>query len=176
MSLIVTLRPVAAEDLPLHERLRTDPAEASEFGFYGHRTTHALRRGFAENGLLDEAGGTLTVLAGQEAVGAVSWHRVVTAPSSFTWNIGVALLREGRGKGYGTAAQRALAAYLFGYTQAYRVEACTESTNVAEQRALEKAGFGYEGVSRGAAFRGGVWRDMVVYALVRTDCTAEELG
>ena len=69
MSAIVTLRPVAGEDLPMLDRLRTDPAEASEFGFYGHRTPHATHREFAETGLLGEDGGRLTVLAGPEPVG-----------------------------------------------------------------------------------------------------------
>ncbi len=109
------------------------------------------------------------VLGGGAPVGLVSWHQVRTAPSSFTWNIGIALQSTGRGQGYGTAAQRALVEYLFAYTMANRVEACTETENLAEQRALEKVGFQREGVRRGCAFRDGQWRDMVVYGLVRGD-------
>jgi RimJ/RimL family protein N-acetyltransferase len=48
-----------------------------------------------------------------------------------------------------------------------RVEAETEITNIAEQRALEKAGFTREGVRRGAIFRQGQWHDDVLYSLLR---------
>jgi RimJ/RimL family protein N-acetyltransferase len=169
MSATVTLRPVVESDLPMLAVLRGDPVEASVFGYHGHRDNSALYRSFAEHGLLAADGGTLVVTAESGPVGVVSWHQVRTAPSSFTWNIGISLLSSGRGHGYGTAAQRALAGYLFAHTQANRVEACTEADNVAEQRSLEKAGFLREGVQRGAAFRDGRWRDMVVYALVRAD-------
>jgi len=40
---------------------------------------------------------------------------------------------------------------------------------VAEQRALEKAGFLREGIARHAQFRAGQWRDLVVYSRLRSD-------
>ena len=46
-----------------------------------------------------------------------------------------------------------LARYLFAHTTAHRLEAGTEVGNVAEQRALEKAGFSREGVTRGIGWR-----------------------
>jgi RimJ/RimL family protein N-acetyltransferase len=64
-------------------------------------------------------------------------------------------------------AQRLLADYLFETSYLERVEAGTETDNVAEQRALEKAGFTREGVLRRACFRAGHWRDMVVYSRLR---------
>ena len=48
-----------------------------------------------------------------------------------------------------------------------RVEASTDITNLAEQRALEKAGFTREGVLRKAQWRAGDWHDLVVYSLLR---------
>jgi RimJ/RimL family protein N-acetyltransferase len=53
-----------------------------------------------------------------------------------------------------------------------RVEAETETGNLAEQRALEKAGFTREGVRRGSIFRDGYWRDMVAYSMIRSDLGA----
>ena len=44
--------------------------------------------------------------------------------------------------------------------------------NVAEQRALERAGFTREGVLRGAQHRRGRWRDLVLYARLRDDAPA----
>ena len=173
MPTTVTLRPLTEAELSIIEQTQVDPAEASEFSFYGFKTDHARRKAFAEHGLLTDDGGSLAVVVEGETVGSVSWRRVGTGPISFTWNIGIGLLSGAQGKGYGTAAQRALVEYLFGYTQAYRVEAHTETENIAEQRALEKAGFTREGVVRGAAFRAGKWRDMVAYSVLRTDARAE---
>ncbi len=102
-------------------------------------------------------------------LGDVSWRQVRTGPSlhSWCWNIGIGLLPEQRGRGYGAAAQRALAAYLFAQTPTARVEAETDVDNVAEQRALDKAGFTREGVRRQAQWRDGRWHDMVFYAMLR---------
>jgi RimJ/RimL family protein N-acetyltransferase len=72
-----------------------------------------------------------------------------------------------RGQGFGSVAQRLLAAYLFATTSVNRIEAGTDVDNLAEQRALEKAGFTREGVLRGAQHRAGAWHDLMIYAVVR---------
>jgi RimJ/RimL family protein N-acetyltransferase len=62
-----------------------------------------------------------------------------------------------------------MADYLFAHTTVYRVEASTDVTNFPEQNALKRAGFTREGVIRGAQFRLGQWRDLVLYSRLRTD-------
>ena len=74
-----------------------------------------------------------------------------------------------RGQGIGSQAQRLIAEYLFEQTLVHRIEASTDVTNIAEQRALERAGFTREGILRGAQFRLGQWHDMVSYSKLRTD-------
>jgi RimJ/RimL family protein N-acetyltransferase len=74
---------------------------------------------------------------------------------------------EARGTGVGTEAQRQLVRYLFAHTAVPRIEADTEVGNIAEQRALEKAGFTREGVLRSVVFRDGSWRDLVRYSILR---------
>ena len=59
--------------------------------------------------------------------------------------------------------------YLFAHTTAHRIEATTEAGNIAEQKVLAKAGFSQEGVLRGIRWRGGAWRDEVLYSILRTD-------
>jgi RimJ/RimL family protein N-acetyltransferase len=49
------------------------------------------------------------------------------------------------------------------------VEASTDVENLAEQRALERAGFTREGVLRHAQFRDGGFRDLVLYSRLRGD-------
>jgi RimJ/RimL family protein N-acetyltransferase len=113
----------------------------------------------------------LTIVAGGVPVGGISYR-----PASYggtvgclAWNLGISLLPEARGRGIGSLAQRLLAEFLFDTTELDRVEATTDVDNLAEQRALEKAGFIREGVTRGAQLRGGIRRDVVHYGLLRSD-------
>ncbi|HEV3353229.1 MAG TPA: GNAT family protein, partial [Acidimicrobiales bacterium] len=62
-----------------------------------------------------------------------------------------------------------LAEHLFATTPAHRLVALTEADNVAEQRSLEKCAFRREGLLRQGGFRGGAWRDVVVYGRLRDD-------
>ena len=163
------LRPAAETDLPMLEKLTTDPAATGEFASYGYHDPQRWRRGWAENELIGPDGGVLAVVAGTERVGFVNWRRQRVGPVATFWEIGIALLPEVRGRGYGTQAQRLLARYLLAHTPAHRIQATTEAGNLAEQRSLEKAGFSREGVSRGIGWRDGTWRDAVTYSLLRTD-------
>ncbi|HEV2781422.1 MAG TPA: GNAT family N-acetyltransferase [Actinophytocola sp.] len=114
---------------------------------------------------------TIVDAATAEPIGMIGWHAVSYGGtlSAAAWNIGIGLVPEARGRGAGTTAQRLLAEHLFATTEVDRVEASTDVDNVAEQRALEKAGFRREGVLRGAQLRGGRRRDIVHYGLLRTD-------
>jgi RimJ/RimL family protein N-acetyltransferase len=163
------LAPVSQEDLPVIQRLTGDPDATGEHAWFGWADPGLYRRRWEETGLLTKDSGVLMVLRGTERLGFVSWHKQPTARTSYCWNIGVAMLPEVRGLGYGTEAQRTLVEYLFAHTQVNRVEAMTEVSNTAEQWALEKAGFTREGVLRGYGFRGGRWRDAVVYSVLRAE-------
>jgi RimJ/RimL family protein N-acetyltransferase len=165
----VTLRPVSEDDLPVLQKLTQDPETTGEFERYGWYAPWLFRRGWDENGLISPDGGTLMVIRGDELVGAVTWRRHETAPASHCWQMGIGLLPEARGHGYGTETHRLLVRYLFAHTTVYRIEAATEVGNIAEQKALEKTGFTREGVMRGIRWRGGAWRDEVLYSILRTD-------
>jgi RimJ/RimL family protein N-acetyltransferase len=67
-----------------------------------------------------------------------------------------------------------LVEHLFDTTTVHRLCANTEADNAAEQRVLEKCGFRREGVLRQAGFRGGRWRDVVVYGRLRDDVVAPD--
>jgi RimJ/RimL family protein N-acetyltransferase len=168
MALQVALRPVDEDDLSIVERLTQDPATAGEFAWLGWFDTRA-RRKWEENRMLSDEGGTLMVCRGGETLGFVNWRRHKVSLAAYHWEMGIALLPEARGHGYGTEAHRLLARYLFAHTTAHRIEACTEIDNIAEQKALERAGFTREGVQRGTGWRDGAWRDGVTYSLLRTD-------
>jgi RimJ/RimL family protein N-acetyltransferase len=165
----VTLRPVGKDDLPLLRKLTQDPQVAGEFEQYGWYAPRLFQRAWEENGLIGPDGGTLMVVCGGEPAGSVGWRRRETAPASHCWVLGIGLIPEARGHGYGTQAHRLVVRYLFANTTVHRIEAATEAGNIAEQRVLEKAGFRREGVLRGIRWRDGAWRDEVLYSILRTD-------
>lgn len=165
----VRLRPAKLADAQLLERWQ-EPAYVGEFNTFG-MPPRPLREAIRDTGLIGKDRGTLIVevVADGRPIGSVSWHPELYGPNpeSMAWNIGINLIPEGRGHGFGGEAQRLLAERLFATTTVNRVEAMTDVENHAEQRALEKAGFAREGVLRGAQFRAGAWHDIVVYSMVR---------
>jgi aminoglycoside 6'-N-acetyltransferase len=166
----VRLRPVRVDDFWLFERGSDSPDAVGEFNWSGFRNVAALRRQYELNRLIGPDAGRLIVALRDEVIGDVSWTKVTYGmPSWWCWNIGISLLPEYRGRGAGPAAQSLLVDYLFDTTPTPRIEAWTDVENIAEQRALEKAGFVREGVLRSAQFRTGGWRDVAIYSVLRTE-------
>ena len=163
------LRPAGEDDLAVIDRLTSDPEAAGEHGWHGWSNPRHIRNRWLDDGLLGDDQGILMVLSGDERLGFVSWRRQDSGRNSHCWSIGVAMRPEVRGLGYGTEAQRLLVRYLFAHTQVNRVQAVTETTNTAEQWALQKAGFTREGVLRGYTFRDGRWRDVIIYSVLREE-------
>nr|WP_262986124.1 GNAT family protein [Streptomyces sp. CBMA123] len=165
----IVLRPMAEADLPALGGMLNDPEALGEFQWYGWSDPERFRRRWAENGLLGEEQWIFAVATEGEFLGFVAATRKGARPTAPYWSLGAQLLPRARGRGIGTEAQRLLVDYLFAHTPVMRLEADTEADNLAEQRVLEKLGFTREGVHRAMAFRGGEWRDMVYYSLLRTD-------
>jgi RimJ/RimL family protein N-acetyltransferase len=167
---MVTLRLFAEGELGYFESL--PGADQDPFSFYGHHGgSGPLRARYAENKFITDSGGMLAIDLGGTVIGDVEWRAVPYGPPgrSDAFNIGIWLLPERHGRGYGTTAQIALARYLFDTYPVNRIEAATDLTNLAEQRSLEKSGFTREGVLRGAQWRAGQWNDLVVFAVLRSD-------
>lgn len=169
----VRLRDMTLEDADLLDAWSADPHVRGEFNHFGHDPSPVNRDALANGPFRSEHNGELIVerRTDGQPIGSVSWHRVGYGPNegSAAWNIGIALIPSARGHGYGGEAQRLLADYLFATTGVDRVEASTDTRNLAEQRALEKAGFVREGLLRGAQERSGVRHDLVNYARLRKD-------
>jgi RimJ/RimL family protein N-acetyltransferase len=110
----------------------------------------------------------VTDAAGEVAVvGDLSAHAVRYGPSpgSRAVSIGISLVDEHRGQGIGAIAQRLLAEELH-ERGIVRVEASTDVENIAEQRALRRAGFEYEGTLRLAQARRDGLHDLQVWSHV----------
>jgi RimJ/RimL family protein N-acetyltransferase len=163
---------VTAEDADLLDEWNSQ-REIGGFNDFGPRDP-TPRHVLDEGPLRNERNGTLIIERVLDGVpiGTVGWRRVAIygpSPSSDAFNVGIEILPEARGQGFGTEAQRLLADYLLATSDVNRVEASTDIDNVAEQRALQKAGFQREGVTRGAQFRSGAYHELVVYSRLRTD-------
>ena len=171
---MITLRTFAEADLRYFETL-PGPAE-DPFSFFGLRGAPVaqIRPRWSENRLIDDNGGVLAVDLAGTVIGDVSWRVMPYGPPpmSNSFNIGIRIRPDHQGSGHGTAAQIALADYLFGVYPVNRIEASTDVTNRAEQRSLEKAGFTREGVLRGAQWRAGSWHDLVGFSRLRDDQSA----
>jgi RimJ/RimL family protein N-acetyltransferase len=164
------LRRVELADVDVLESQYASADVAGEGSWFGFSDAGRVRRRLEAGESLTQERGMLAVTDDDGiVVGELSWLRVFNGPppNGDCWNMGIWIAPEHRGQGHGSEAQRLGAAYLFDHTLMERVEAGTESDNVAEQRALERAGFTREGVLRRACFRGGQWRDMVVYSKLR---------
>jgi RimJ/RimL family protein N-acetyltransferase len=176
----VRLREATIKDADLLELWRSSPVYMGEFNDFGLRPEGRMHDFIATTGLVEEDTGRLVVerIEDRLPLGMVSWRAVSYGPNleSRAWQIGISLIPEARGKGYGGEAQRLLAQRLLATTDANRVEASTDVENHAEQRALEKAGFRREGVLRGSQYRAGRWHDMLLYAILREDLRPRPTG
>lgn len=168
----VRLRDVTLGDADLLDQWSA-PEFKGSFNDFGMPHAPVDREALARGPMRNERNGQLIVerLSDGEPIGTVSWHLERYGPNeeSGAWNVGIALIPDARGHGYGTEAQRLVADFLFATTAVHRVEASTDVENVAEQRSLEKAGFIREAVLRGVQYRAGGWHDLVNYARLRDD-------
>ena len=161
--MIVRLRPPTPDDGRFLARMASAEV-AGEFNYFG---ADVDRLTAADVG----AGRMIIELEDGTLVGDLGWFGVPYGPNwrSVAWRIGCTMDVPYRGRGYGSRAQRLLAEHLFATTSSNRVEADTDVENLAEQRALERAGFTRDGVVRGGQYRGGRWHDLLLYSLLRSD-------
>ncbi len=174
----VSLRAVERADLLIMAEAAADPGRVGEHNFAGEpdseKILQRLQKRFDSDGMLGTSSGQLVVTLGNTFVGDLSWRLERWGPSikSACPAIGISLLPEFRGRGIGSIAQRLFAAHLFRQTPTNRVQADTALDNIAEQRALEKAGFVQEGIVRGCEWRNDRWHDHILYGITRKEWEA----
>jgi len=175
---LVSLRAFREDDLPFLDRLCTDPDALGYFEWTGFADARSRRKRWEKDGYVGQDSTALAiVLPDGEVIGIASFApRDRGGLPGICYEIGLALLPEHRGRGLGTATQRLLVEYLFSYTTAHRLEAGTNTKNIAEQKSLERVGFRREGVLRGIGFQHGDWQDAVIYSLLRGEVPGQRSG
>lgn len=161
------LRRFAREDLPALVKHASHPSVAANLtdSFPNPFTEEAGRR-FIEQAI---AGPSLRrcIAIGGECCGALGLH-----PKEDLWRhnleLGYWLAHEQRGKGIMTNAIRQMVQLGFEtFPDVTRIYASPFGTNIASQRALEKAGFALEAKLIGTLVKNGVVQDELIYAVRR---------
>ena len=87
----------------------------------------------------------------------------------FSGELGYYIAEPYWGKGIATEAIKQICEYIFKQTDIVRILADPFAYNVASCRALEKAGFIFEGLLHKNAFKNGRFIDMKLYAIVKNE-------
>jgi RimJ/RimL family protein N-acetyltransferase len=160
----VRLRSVSERDAAFLKSLQTPEVEG-EWDTYDDAPEEKL------SGAHYNGGRNIIEMANGTPIGSMTWIQTPHGPNtrSLAWVIGIVLLPQHRGHGFGAAAQRFLAEKLLEGSKSNRVEASTDVQNLSEQRSLSLAGFTNEGIRRGALWRGGAWHDQLIFSRLRSD-------
>jgi RimJ/RimL family protein N-acetyltransferase len=149
--------------------------EALWGGFQRFQLDHLplLRAAYEKTGLLsrDSAFLLIETLEGSEVVGFVRYTLSSFPDADLPQpEIGFGIPEtSARGQGYAGEAVNLLVDYLFSGYPVERIWALTEMENEPARRVLGDNGFQREGVLRRSTFRDGAWRDLAIYALLRSE-------
>jgi RimJ/RimL family protein N-acetyltransferase len=161
----VNLRVMEKDDLPLFVEWVNKP---EVFGEYNplHQMSKAEAEKMLDNPL--ELKPFFIEKKDGNKIGFVAHFHVLHVAGKLS-EIGYSLVPSERGKGYCTEAVRIRVDYLFLSRDTMRIQACTDTRNLASQKVLEKAGFKKEGTMRKYFFIRGEFRDAYIYSILREE-------
>jgi len=126
---------------------------------------YKLRR-YAEDARDDRAHALFVFREGDDAlVGGVTLSNIRRGVAQMA-SLGYWAGESFAGRGYITAAVRAVVRHSFEDLDLHRVEAACQPDNLASRRVLEKAGFVHEGAAMAYLKINGRWRDHLLFAIV----------
>jgi len=162
----VNLRVMEKEDLPLFAEWINKPEFFGEYNPLREISKMEIEKDFEKSTL--EEGQFIVEKKDGSKIGYIC-HFVLVHPCGKLLEIGYSLVPNERGKGIGTEAVEIMVDYLFLSKDKMRIQACTDTRNVASQKVLEKAGFRKEGTMRKYFFLRGELRDACVYSILREE-------
>jgi RimJ/RimL family protein N-acetyltransferase len=162
----VNLRVVEKEDLPLFAEWLNTPEFLGEYNPLRQMSRAEIEKNHEERKL--EQGQFIVEKKNGSKIGYI-WHFTMVHPVARLLEIGYFMVPSERRKGYCTEAIKIMVDYLFLSRDTMRVQASTDTRNLASQKALEKAGFKKEGTLRKLFFIKGEWRDAYPYSILREE-------
>ena len=160
----VNLRIMEKEDLPLFAEWVNKPELFGEYNPLRQTSKMEIEKDF-DKSTLEQTGFIIEKKDGSK-IGFIC-HFILVHPAGKLLEIGYSLVPSERGKGYCTEAVRIMVDYLFLSRNLMRIQACTDTRNLASQKVLEKAGFKKEGTMRKYLFLRGELRDACMYSILR---------
>jgi len=162
----VNLRVMEKEDLPLFAEWVNKPEFFGEYNPLRQTSKPEIEKDY-DKSTLEQTGFIIEKKDGSK-IGYIC-HFTLVHPVGRPLEIGYSLVPNERGKGYGTEAVEIIVDYLFLSKSIMRVQACTDTRNLASQKALEKTGFKKEGTMRKYLFSRGELRDAYLYSILREE-------
>jgi len=157
----IDLKLVERDELPILYKWFNDPGFTGRFEPVEQTTKTGLEKQYDE---LKDANWFFINLKDGSPIGFIANFK------RLDWQvIGYYLVDEERGKGYGSEAVKMIVDYVFMLQKVVRIQAETHPDNIASQRVLLKNGFKKEGVIRKSFFSRGVWRDTVLFSIIRDE-------
>ncbi len=139
----------------------TSPKVRGMYQDFHFTSWQTLIRMYEENGLWsEEDGGTLLIEVRNEAVGLAQ----ITFVRTGLVRVGIVLLAENRGMGIGTAVLCMLRDHIMDNYPIARIEADTDTENLAAQHILENSGFVFEGTLSCYRYHSGYYHDSLLYS------------
>ena len=169
----VTLRRPVTEDEPGVVAAYRDPESARWFGGPQPYTQAHAAQYVRDHVPTEWARGVEAIFAVVDPddayVGSIDLRVSPTDPA--VGEVGYVIAPQARGRGYATAALRAISRWGFDALGLARIEWRAEVGNDASRRVAEKAGFTFEGVRRAGLDRLGTRQDTWVAAMIAADRT-----
>jgi ribosomal-protein-alanine N-acetyltransferase len=164
---LANLKLMEKEDIPLIAEWVSKPEVAGEYQPLVQVSKSEFEKSFGTEDKHEERRFLVEKKDGTK-IGMILHFCVLHITASITpLEIGYFLLPNERGKGYGSEAIALMVDYLFLSKNTMRIQATTDTRNLASQKVLEKAGFKKEGTLRKYVFLRGELRDAFLYSILR---------
>lgn len=162
----VNLRVMEKDDIPLFAEWANKPEFFGEYNPLRQTSRTEIEKNF-DKSTHEETGFIIEKKDGSK-IGYIC-HFTLAHPAGKLLEIGYSMSPNERGRGYCTEALQIMVDYLFLSQDTQRIQACTDTRNLASQKVLEKTGFKKEGTMRKYLFIRGEPRDACLYSILREE-------
>ena len=171
----VGFRPIEERDLELIRELRNEPTTWMSLTTVGQISTGQQQTWF-EGLVRDSSRAYYTavkeyqefpVSSEGEFLGIVRMDEIDRINRSI--RVGLDIIPEKRGQGYGTRLMRAIIKYCFDMLNMHRVWLCVLDNNEVARKLYNNTGFKTEGIEREAVFRDGRYHDYHIMSILENE-------